>query len=148
MSAVADRLGPVEFLVIEFPGGTIAGEGFTTLLSLVDSGQILVLDLEFVTKSATGEVTLVDAGSLSAVDGVDLSGFAGASSHLIDGDDLTDAGALIEEGSVAAILVYEVLTVLPMIAAWEGAGARLAALGSIEFEDLDAAISAAEKKDS
>ncbi len=147
MSDIDDRLGPVEFLVVEFPNGEVGGAGFTHLLSLVDSGQILVLDLEFVSKSADGEVAVVEANTLGLADGGDLAAFAGASSHLIDGDDVTDAGAMIAPGSIAAVLVYEVLTVLPMIAAWERAGARLAAAGSIEFEDLDAAITAAETKD-
>lgn len=147
MNDIAGWLGPVEFMVIEFPQGKVGGDGFSHLLSLVDSGQILVLDLEFVTKSAAGDVTIVEADSLGVADGVHLSGFVGASSRLIDADDVTDAGALIEAGSTAAILVYEVLTVLPMIAAWERSGARLAATGGIEFDDLDAAITAAEKKD-
>lgn len=146
MSDIADRLGPVEFLVIEFPEGNIAGAGFAELEALVDSGHILVLDLEFVSKSADGVVSVVEAGELTA-DGVDLAAFAGASSHLIEGDDVVDAGSMIAAGSVAAVLVYEVLTVLPMIAAWERAGAKLAAGGAIEFDDLDAAITAAEAKD-
>jgi len=148
MSDFGGWLGPVEFMVIEFPEGKVAGEGFSRMVSLVDAGHILVLDLEFISKSATGEVALVEADTLGIADGVDLSGFAGASAHLIDGDDVADAGAMIEEGSVAAILVYEVLTVLPMIAAWERSGARLAATGGVEFDDLDAALDAAEKKDS
>ncbi len=147
MSELSDWLGPVEFMVIEFPDGKVAGEGFSHVISLVDSGQILVLDLEFVAKSADGEVSLVEADTLGIVDGVDLAAFGGASSHLIDDDDINDAGALIEPGSISAILVYEVLTVLPLIATWERGGARLAATGSIEFEDLDAAIDAAEKKE-
>ena len=65
----------------------------------------------------------------------------------IDGDDVADAGALIAAGSVAAVLVYEVLTVLPLIATWEKSGASLVAAGAIDFEDLDAAITAAETRD-
>jgi hypothetical protein len=147
MSDIGDRLGPVEFLVVEFPDGALSGEGFARLVSLVDSGHILVLDLEFVAKSMSGDVSLVDAGTLGTVDGVDLSIFDGASSHLIDGDDVVDAGALIAPGSVALVLVYEVLTVLPMIAAWEGAGASLVGAGPVEFNDLDAALTAAEERD-
>lgn len=147
MSDIDDRLGPIEFLVVEFADGVVVGDGFTHLVSLVDSGQILVLDLEFVSKSADGVVTVVEADTLEPVEGVDLAAFAGASSHLIDGDDVARAGELIAAGSVAAILVYEVLTVLPMIAAWERAGASLVAAGAIDFDDLDAALTAAEEKD-
>jgi hypothetical protein len=147
MSDTADLLGPVEFLVIEFPSGAVKGTGFTQLVGLVDAGHILVLDLEFIAKSDSGEVTVVEASTLGVVDGVNLEDFGGASSHLIDGEDVADAGALIAPGSIAAILVYEVLTVLPLIAAWEKAGASLVAAGAIEFEDLDAAITAAEARD-
>lgn len=147
MSDVDDRLGPVEFVVIEFPDGKVNGAGFSQLVSLVDDGHLLVLDLEFVAKSASGDVTIVDASTFGTVDGVDLSAFDGASSHLIDGEDVADAAAMIAPGSVAAVLVYEVLTVLPMIAAWERAGASLVAAGAIEFDDLDAALDEAEKRD-
>ena len=75
------------------------------------------------------------------------SHYAGASAHLIDGEDVADAGALIQPGSVAAVLVYEVLTVLPVIAAWESAGATLVSAGAVDVDDLDAALDAAEAKD-
>lgn len=143
-----DRLGPIDYLVVEFPGGRITSEGFHRLDNLVDAGHVLVLDLEFVAKDASGAVTVVEITDLDADAGLDLEHYAGASSHLIDGDDVDKAGALIQPGSVAAVLVYEVLTVLPMIAAWERAGATLVAAGAVAFDDLDAALDAAEAKDS
>ena len=144
MSGGTDWLGPVEFLVVEFERGKVSSGGFQALSAAVDAGQLLVLDLEFVAKSETGELSLVEVDSL----GADLGFLAGASAHLIDGDDIEDAGALIAAGSIAAIVVYEVLSVLPVIAAFEASGATLAAAGGIEFDDLDAAITAAETKDS
>ena len=143
-----DRLGPIEYLVVEFPGGRITSEGFHRLDDLVDAGHVLVLDLEFVAKDASGAVRVVEITELAADDGLDLEHYAGASSHLIDGDDVDEAGALIQPGNVAAVLVYEVLTVLPVIAAWERAGATLVAAGAVAFDDLDAALDAAEAKDS
>ena len=143
-----DRLGPIEYLVVEFPGGRITSEGFHRLDDLVDAGHILVLDLEFVAKDDSGAVRVVEISELDADAGLDLEHFGGASSHLIDGDDVDEAGALIQPGSVAAVLVYEVLIVLPMIAAWERAGATLVAAGAVAFDDLDAALDAAEAKDS
>ncbi len=142
-----DRLGPIEFLVVEFPGGHVTAEGFRRLDALVDAGQILVLDLEFVAKDADGGVAVIEVTELADADGLDLAHYAGASAHLIDGDDVADAGALIEPGSVAAVLVYEVLTVLPVIAAWESAGATLVSAGAVDVDDLDAALDAAEAKD-
>lgn len=143
-----DRLGPIEYLVVEFPGGRITSEGFHRLDDLVDAGHVLVLDLEFVAKDASGAVRVVEISELDADAGLDFDHYAGASSHLIDGDDVDEAGALIQPGSVAAVLVYEVLTVLPMIAAWERAGATLVAAGAVAFDDLEAALDAAEAKDS
>lgn len=142
-----DRLGPIEYLVVEFPGGRVTSEGFHRLDDLVDAGHILVLDLEFVAKDADGVVSVVEITDLDSDGSVDLAHYAGASSHLIDGDDVDEAGALIQPGNVAAVLVYEVLTVLPMIAAWERAGATLVAAGAVDFHDLDAALDAAEAKD-
>jgi hypothetical protein len=144
MSGGTDWLGPVEFLVVEFAGGKVTSGGFEALSAAVDGNQLVVLDLEFVAKSETGELSLVEVDDLDA----DLGFLSGASAHLIDGDDIEDAGALIAAGSIAAIIVYEVLSVLPVIAAFEASGATLAAAGGIEFDDLDAAITAAETKDS
>ena len=139
-----DELGPMEYLAVEFPGGRITGDGFGVLLDLVDRGFLRILDLEFVAKSPDGGVAVVDAGSLDTEPGLDLSPFQGASSGILDRSDLDDVGGTIGPGSVAAVLVYEELVILPLIAAWQRGGARVIAEGQISPEDIVLALDATE----
>ena len=77
---IEDELGPIDFLVVAFPGGRIGSGGFTTLLDLADRAVIQILDLEFVTKGDDGGVKPVPARELSGSAGVDLTAWDGASS--------------------------------------------------------------------
>ena len=139
-----DVLGPVEFAVVEFPGGVIGGDGFDALLRLADSGVIRVLDLEFVTRIADGSVVSVPVADVAVGPEVDLAAFDGASSGLVDATDLATLGDSIAVGSVAAVLVYEEQVLIPVIAAWHAAGGRLALVGHLEPAELDEAIDVTE----
>lgn len=139
-----DELGPMDYLAVEFPAGRITGDGFALLLDLVDRGLVRVLDLEFLAKSPDGAVGLVDAGSLDADAGVDLTPFEGASSGILDQSDIDEVGAAIGPGSVAAMLVYEELTILPLLAAWQRGGARVITEGQISPDEIVLALDATE----
>lgn len=139
-----DVLGPVEFAVVEFPGGEIRGDGFARLLELADSGVIRVLDLEFVTRAADGTVIPVAVSDVTVGPGVDLSPFDGASSGLVDTTDLAALGDSITVGSVAAVLVYEEQVLIPVVTAWHAAGGKLALVGHLEPAELDEALDATE----
>lgn len=120
------------------------GDGFGVLLDLVDRGDVRILDLEFVTKAADGSIDVVDVSRLDTEPGLDLSPFAGASSGILDRSDLGEVGGAIGPGSVAAVLVYEELVILPVIAAWQRGGARVIAEGQISPEDIVLALDATE----
>src|SRR5580704_18724385 len=107
MADEVDALGPVGYLVAEFPGNKMTGEGFPLLVDLVDRGIVRILDLLFVTKETDGSLTAIELADLDGDGELDLSVFAGASSGLIDGSDLADAASVIEPGSSAGILIYE-----------------------------------------
>jgi hypothetical protein len=139
-----DVLGPVDFVVVEFPGGVVSGDGFGRLLALTDSEVIRVLDLEFVTRIADGSVIIVDPADVTVASGVDLSAFAGASSGLVDAADLASLGDSLEVGSVAAVLVYEEQALLPVLAAWHSSGARVALVGHLDPAELDEALDSTE----
>lgn len=138
-----EQFGPLEVLVVEFPDGTVRGDGFDRLLALADAGLIQVLDLEFVERGGDG-VTAVDPADLRVGDGVDLSPFAGAASGLLDADDRALLIGTLGADSVAAILVYEQLTMEPVVAAWRAAGATIALAGHVEPEDLEDSLDATE----
>ncbi|HYN30816.1 MAG TPA: DUF6325 family protein [Dermatophilaceae bacterium] len=136
---LADHLGSVSYLAVELPADGRSGEGFEHLLALVDAGRIVVLDLEFVRRAPGGSLTTVDAAALD-VPGLDVSAFSGADSHLLDRDDLELVGAELAEGKVLAVLIYEHLSMEPVLAAWGAAGARLLAEGPVEADDVEAAL--------
>ncbi|SDD07249.1 hypothetical protein SAMN05216410_2758 [Sanguibacter gelidistatuariae] len=140
-----EELGPIELVAVEFPGGQIIAEGFRQLAELVDNGRIKILDLEFVSKAADGTVTAVEIAELGTVDGIDLASFAAVSSGLLDSGDIDAVGAEIENGSLAAILVYEELSLLGVLAAWSTAGATILTEAHIEPDDILAALDAADE---
>src|SRR5215472_3928290 len=140
----ADRLGPIDYLAVEFPDGRVGEEGFQALLELVERRVIQVLDLEFIAKDANGAVAKVDVGDLEATDAVNLAAWQGASSSLLDPSDVDEIGSAIQPGSVAGVMIYENRWVLSVLEPWRRSGARLIADGGIPAQDVVAALDATE----
>ena len=135
---MTDRLGPVDVLVIEFPRGELRPEGFATLLDLVERDIIHVLDLEFVRRDAEGGVALVDLAD--AVAGSELAFLEGASSGLLDPDDVAFVGEVVEPGSLAGVLLFEHVWIMPLAAAIEAGGARIVTSAHVDPLDLIAVL--------
>lgn len=138
------QLGPVDFLVVEFPGAHLTGEGLPLLVDLVDRRIIRVLDLVFVKKRDDGAVLTLDLGEIDRDGSRGLGVFAGASSGLLGPDDLETVGDVLEPGSAAAILVYENRWAAPLATALFNGGARLVASSRIPAPVLLEALDAAE----
>lgn len=138
MSDDFEAMGPVDYMVVEFPGNRMTGEGFPLLVDLVDRGIIRILDLLFVRKDSDGSVAAVELTDLG--DGVDLTVFEGASSGLLGQDDIDEAGAALEPGNSAGILVYENLWAAPFARAMRRSGAQLVAGGRIPVQALLASL--------
>jgi dihydroorotase-like cyclic amidohydrolase len=139
-----DELGPVDYLVVEFPGNQMTGEGFPILVDLVDRGIINVLDLVFVTKDADGNVARIE---LDALDGIaEVEVFEGASSGLLGDEDLAEVSEALEPNSSAALIVYENSWAGPLGAALRRGGGRLVAFGRIPTQELIAAVDALDAK--
>ncbi|WP_439673632.1 DUF6325 family protein [Embleya sp. MST-111070] len=136
--------GPIDYLVIEFPGSRMTGEGLPLLIDLVDRGIIRVLDLLFVRKNADGSVRGVELADLTGDDNLDLAVFEGSSSGLLGQDEIDDASKVLEPGSAAAVLVYENVWAGPLAAALRRGGARLVANGRIPVQEILASLDAAE----
>ena len=133
------EMGPVDYLVIEFPGNRMTGEGWPILVDLVDRGIIRILDLAFIRKDEDGSVsglTLQDLGD----DGVELTAFEGASSGLLGDDDLAEAAAAVEPGCSAGVLLFENTWAAPFAAAMRRSGGELVAFGRIPINALMAAL--------
>jgi hypothetical protein len=147
MSTDLDETGPIDYLVVEFPGNRMTGEGLPILVDLVDAGIIRILDLVFVTRDADGSIAAVEISDLDGDGQLDLSVFEGASSGLLGEDELDEAAAAIEPGSSAGILVYENVWAAPFAAALRRGGAQLVASGRIPVQALLASLEATESAD-
>ncbi|MGW5781197.1 DUF6325 family protein [Streptomyces sp. NPDC003863] len=145
MSDEFEDMGPVDYLVIEFPGNRMTGKGLPLLLDLVDRGIIRILDLSFVRKDADGSVVGVELRDVDADGELDLTVFEGSSSGLLGQDDLDEAGAALEAGNSAGIIVYENLWAAPLARELRRGGAQLVAGGRIPVQALLASLDAMEE---
>ncbi|MFD5511467.1 DUF6325 family protein [Streptomyces sp. NPDC059761] len=143
MSADIEDMGPIDYLIVEFPGNRMTGEGLRLLVDLVERGLIRILDLEFVRKDVDGSVVAVELREFG--DEADLTVFEGASSGLLDQGDFNDAGAALEPGNSAAILVYENVWAAPFARALRRSGAQMVASGRIPVQALLASLEAGEQ---
>jgi len=137
-------MGPISYLIVEFPGSKMTGEGFPALVDLVDRGLIRILDLMFVTKETDGTVRALELRDIDHDGTLDLAIFEGASSGLLDDADLGDAGAVLEAGSSAGILLFENRWALPFVQALRSSDAQLVAAGYIPMDALASSLEAAE----
>jgi uncharacterized membrane protein len=145
---VADNgevLGPISYVIVQFPENKMTGEGLTHLVDLVDRNVIRILDLAFITRAADGSAAMVEVRDLDGDGTFDLAVFEGVSSGLIGQSDLADAADVIEPGSSAAILLFENKWATPFVQALRGGGAELVSAGYVTHDDLVAALDATER---
>ena len=101
-----DELGPIDYLVVEFPGSRMTGEGLPILVDLVDRGIIRILDLEFVKRELDGSVVGMTIRDFDHDGTLDLAVFEGSFSGLLDKDDVNEAASLLQPGDSAGIVIY------------------------------------------
>jgi hypothetical protein len=138
-----EEMGPIDYLLVEWPGRQPTGEAMPHLLDLVDRGVIRILDLVFLSKAEDGSVTRVEISDLGEA-GATFSAFEGASSGLLSEEDTEEAGSALEAGTSAALLVYENRWAAPFASAVRRSGGQLVATGRIPIQAMLAALDAAE----
>jgi Family of unknown function (DUF6325) len=144
--ASLDQLGPVDYLVVEFPAGAsnFTGEMAKELLALVDAGTIRVIDILILTKNEDGSIDAVelsdieDLGPLQAVE-AELA-------ELLAADDVEHLAAAMEPGSTAGVLIWENLWAAPFASAARRSGGQLIANGRIPIQAIIASIEADEAR--
>src|SRR3954451_7475890 len=98
MSDELEEMGPIDYIVVEFPEDRLTGEGLPLLLDLVERGVIRVLDLVFVRKERDGSVLVLTGTDAPVTGALDLEIFEGAASGLLGRDDIDEAAAILEPG--------------------------------------------------
>jgi hypothetical protein len=139
-----DELGPVDYLIVEFPAGhqNFTGEGAAELVRLHDAGIIRLMDVLILQKGTDGTVMAQELGDLEQ-----LGELARIETELVQTlaeEDVDHLAAAMDPGSVAGVLVYENLWAAPFAAAMRRAGGRLIANGRIPIQALIAAVEADE----
>ena len=137
-----DQLGPVDYIVVEFPAGAtnFTGEMAAELLALVDRGIIRVIDVLILTKDADGAV---DAMELSDVaDLGELQALETELAELLAEEDIEHLAAAMEPGSTAGVLIWENLWAAPFASAARRSGGQLIADGRIPIQAIIASIEA------
>lgn len=145
MADDANALGPISYLIVEFPGNKMTGEGLPILVDLVDRGVIRILDFMFARRESDGSMTAIELTDLDGDGTIDLAVFAGVSSGLLDDSDLADAAKVIEPGSSAGILIFENRWATSFTQALRRGGAELVAAGYIPQDALVASLDATDR---
>jgi Family of unknown function (DUF6325) len=139
-----DELGPIDYVVLEWPGAQpVAGEVQPLLLDLVDRGIIRILDIAFVAKDQDGSVSGIELGDLREAAEA-FAVFEGASSGLLGFEDLQEAANALEPGTSAAVIVWENRWAAPVAAALRRSGGQLVASGRIPVQAVLAALESME----
>ena len=148
MSQTDLDVGPIDYLVVEFPGAKLTGEALTELVDLTDRGLIRVLDLRVAVVGEGGEFV---AAALTDLDGdgqLDLAVLSGIESGLLGDEDLAQGAALVGEGDAVAVLLYENTWAGRFVSALRRENADVIASGRIPADEVIAALDAIETETS
>jgi hypothetical protein len=144
LDANVDELGPVDYVVVEFPPGAsnFTGEMAAEIGRLVDAKIIRVLDLLVLRKEEDGSVDAVEISDLDPHD--DLRVAETQLAELLAAEDIDHLGAALEPGSTAGVLVWENLWAAPFASAARRSGGQLVASGRIPIQAILASLEAEE----
>lgn len=142
-----DELGPVDWIVVEFPGSRFKGEMAPALRDLVERGLVRVLDLLMLKKDADGTLDAFELSDLDPAEIGELRTYEAELAMLLSEEDVTAVAEAIEPGSSAAVLVWENLWAAPFASAVRRSGGQLVASGRIPIQALLAAIEADDADD-
>jgi hypothetical protein len=142
-----DELGPVDYLVVEFPAdkSNFSGEMAAELASLVESRTIRVLDLLILHKAEDGTVEAFELDDLDEADVADeLRALETEIAEILAAEDVEHLAEAMENGSTAGVLVWENSWAAPFASAARRAGGQLIATGRIPIQAIVASIEADE----
>ena len=137
-----DDLGPVDYLVVEFPGSKFNGEIAPTLVDLESRGIIRVLDILVLKKDADDSLEAFEVKDLDDSEAGQFRAYEDELAHLLSEDDVVSLAAAMDPGTTAAVLGWENRWAAPFASAGRPAGGQLVANGRIPIQALIAAVEA------
>ena len=139
-----DELGPVDYVVVEFPAGksNFTGEMVTELVALVDAGTIRLIDVLILTKDEHGSVDAIELSDVPELG--ELEALEAELAELLAADDVVNLAAAMDPGSTAGVLIWENLWAAPFASAARRSGGQLIADGRIPIQAIIASIEADE----
>ena len=137
-----DELGPVDYLIVEFPAGasSFTGEMATELVGLVDRGIIRVIDVLILVKDADGSVEAMELSDVAELG--ELTAIEAELAELLAEDDVEHLAAAMDPGSTAGVIIWENLWAAPFASAARRSGGQLIATGRIPIQAIIASIEA------
>jgi hypothetical protein len=137
-----DELGPIDYVIVEFPRGAsnFTGEMAKELLALVDAGTIRVVDILILTKDEDGAVEAMELSDVPELG--ELQALEAELAELLAAEDVEHLAAAMEPGSTAGVLIWENLWAAPFAAAARRSGGQLIATGRIPIQAIIASIEA------
>ena len=139
-----EEMGPIDYLLIEWPHPRPTGEIASIVVDLVDRGIIRVLDLAFMAKDQDGSITALEISDIGE-EVEELKVFEGASSGLVSEEDIAEAGSALDPGTAGALLVFENSWAAPFAMAVRRSGGQLVANGRIPVQAVVGALDALEE---
>ena len=137
-----DELGPVDYIVVEFPGSKFNGEIAPALKDLVDRGIIRVLDIVILQKKDKGTLEVAELSDLDESEVGSIRDYETKLAMLLSEDDVIAVAEAIEPGTTAAVLVWENKWAVPFATAVRHSGGQLVASGRIPIQAIAAALEA------
>ena len=141
-----DELGPVDWIVVEFPGSRFNGEIVPALVDLVQRDLVRVLDLLVLKKDDDGTLEAFELSDLDDKEVGELRSYESELAMLLSEEDVTSLAAAIEPGSSAGVVVWENTWAAPFASAVRRSGGQLVASGRIPTQALLAAIEAEQQQ--
>src|SRR6476620_8487137 len=137
-----DELGPVDYIVVEFPAGAshFSGEMASELAALVHAGTIRVLDVLVLQKDDDGNVDALEIEDLDELD--EFRAIETELAEILAADDVEHLAAAMEPGTVAGVLIWENTWAAPFASAARRSGGQLIASGRIPVQALLASFEA------
>jgi Family of unknown function (DUF6325) len=134
------KIGPVEYMIVAFPGNNFRGEIAPAIAELADSGTIRIIDLGFISKDSQGKVTAAEMQDRQSAAGLAFQTIEAEIGELLNEDDLNTIGQELEPESSAAVLVWEDVWATKLKSAIQDAGGVLVEIERIPYQVVDEAL--------